>query len=129
MFKSKFRASTSVVSSFLFFCTTSVAIGSNLVIDVNTATASPESLCRKIKRERAKTIFGTNEYEKINDSYETNDCNKVLYRGVARYTEYLRGEQKKIDDRNQYLNQDQNCLIFGRGTYNPATRSCQFPPK
>lgn len=129
MFRSKLRTSAYIISSFLTLCTISVIICGNLVIDVNPAMASPESLCGKIKKERAKTTFGTNEYESINDLYEENDCGKVLYGGTAKYTEYLRGEQKKIDDRNQYLNQDQNCLIFGRGTYNPATRSCQFSPK
>ena len=45
-----------------------------------------------------------------------------------RYNEALRQRVQEgmveMRERNRYLNEDQNCLIWGRGTYNPSTRSC-----
>jgi hypothetical protein len=65
-------------------------------------------------------------------TYSISDCKNILRPSrinTRAETERLRREQNRIDDRNQYLDQDQNCLTYGRGTYNPATRSCQYPPK
>lgn len=65
-------------------------------------------------------------------TYSISNCKNILRPSrinTGAETERLTREQNRIDDRNQYLNQDQNCLSYGRGTYNPATRSCQFPPK
>lgn len=69
-------------------------------------------------------------------AYASRNCEQVLEDAssdtkinTTYETQRLRREQDRIDDRNRYLEQDQNCLTYGRGTYNPATRSCMFPAK
>jgi hypothetical protein len=123
--KSSFTPSVCVISKKILFCILCAGISINIVVDVSPAIASPQSFCKKIRMARTKTVFGTFEYEQINNLYEENECGKVLY-GEAnqRYTDYLRGEQQKIDSRNQYLNEDMNCSIYGFGSYNPSTRQC-----
>jgi hypothetical protein len=83
----KINLSTCFMSSFLTFSICGLSLASNLMLHLDSAVASPESdqsFCRKIKKARAKTTFGTEEYEQINSQYEAKDCNAILYGQTVR---------------------------------------------
>ena len=59
----------------------------SLLSNVDHAVASSESdqvMCKKIKKARAKTIFGSEQYEQINGLYEQKDCGAILYGDTVR---------------------------------------------
>lgn len=84
----KIKLSACVASSFLTFLTCGLSLATiSLLFNVNHAAASSESeqtICKDIKKARAKTIFGTQEYELFNGLYEEINCNAILYGGTVR---------------------------------------------
>ena len=84
----KIKLSPCVASSFLTFLTCGISLATiSLLFSVNHAAASSESdkaICKDIKKARAKTIFGTQEYELLNSSYEKINCGEILYGDTVR---------------------------------------------
>ena len=84
----KIKLSACVASSFLTFLTCGLSLTSiSLLFNVNHAAASSESertICKDIKKARAKTIFGTQEYELFNSLYEEINCGAILYGDTTR---------------------------------------------
>jgi hypothetical protein len=84
----KIKLSPCVASSFLTFLTCGLSLATiSLLFNVNHAAASSESektICKEIKKERAKTIFGTQEYELFNGLYEEINCGAILYGDTTR---------------------------------------------